>query len=80
MARAYITYRISGYGYKCPTELTEVLGTGNTRVNAHSLGRFNPSCMACSHWANVPETISVVALRALSTKLPPREAINREPQ
>ena len=28
----------SGYGYECPTELREVPGTGNTRVNAHPLG------------------------------------------
>ena len=25
VARAYRTYRSSGYGYECPTELTEVL-------------------------------------------------------
>ena len=25
---AYRTHRSSGYGYECPTELTEVLGTG----------------------------------------------------
>ena len=38
VARAYRTYRSSGYGYECPTELTEVPGKGNTRVNAHPLG------------------------------------------
>ena len=38
VARAYRTNRSSRYGYECPTELTEVPGTGNTRVNAHPLG------------------------------------------
>jgi len=37
---------------------------GNTRVNAGPQGRssiwsgvFHPTCMACSHWANVPEAV-----------------------
>ena len=37
-ARAYRTYRSSGYRYDCRTELTEVPGTGNTRINAHPIG------------------------------------------
>ena len=52
------------YGYGCCTELTEVPGTGSTRVSARPWGRssiwsgeFNPTCMTCSHWVNVPETI-----------------------
>ena len=38
--------------------------TGNTRINTRPRGRssilsggFHPACMACSHWANVPEAI-----------------------
>ena len=34
----HITSRSFGYGYECPTELTEVPGMGNTRVNARPLG------------------------------------------
>ena len=33
VALAYRTSRSSGYGYECPTERTEVPGTGNTQVN-----------------------------------------------
>ena len=38
VALAYRTYRSSGYGCECPTELTKVPGTGNTWVKAHPLG------------------------------------------
>ena len=43
VARAYRrTYRSSGYGYECPTELPKVPDTGNTRVNTHPLeGQFD---------------------------------------
>ena len=34
----YITHNCPGYGYECPTELTAVPCTGNTRVEAHPLG------------------------------------------
>ena len=33
VARSYRSYRSSGYGYECRTNLTEVPGTGNIRVN-----------------------------------------------
>ena len=36
---SYITHRRSGYGFGCCTKLTEVLGTGNTRVNARRPGQ-----------------------------------------
>ena len=38
VALAYRTYRSSGYGYQCPTELTEVPGTGSTQVNTWPRG------------------------------------------
>ena len=70
------------------TELTEVPGTGNTRVNAHPMagssiqaGGLNSTCMAFSLKANVPGAISRFwGNYELSTKPAPREAINREPQ
>ena len=37
-AWAYRSFRGSEYGCERPTELTEVPGTGNTRVNEHPLG------------------------------------------
>ena len=39
VALAYITYRSSGCGCECPTELTKVPGTGNTQVNTRPRGR-----------------------------------------
>ena len=33
VAVAYRSYRSSGYGYECPTELTEIPGTRITQVN-----------------------------------------------
>ena len=67
-ARAYRTFRSFGYGYECPTtELTEVSGTGNAQVESPAIGgeldlklRIYPTCMACSHWANVPEEICAI--------------------
>ena len=40
VARSYRSYRSSGYGYECRTNLTEVPGTGNTRVNTRQRVRF----------------------------------------
>ena len=35
-----------------------------------------PTCMACSHWANIPEALHIAVWALLTT---PNEAINREP-
>ena len=65
VARAYKTYRSSAYGYECPTEVTEVPGVRVIPAWMHTLsggssiwgGGFNPTCVACSYWAHVSQTI-----------------------
>ena len=42
--------KISGYGYGCCTELTEVLGTGNTRVNTRFKGAKKQRINWCNHY------------------------------
>ena len=79
----YRTHRISLYGFGC-TELTEVPGTGNTRV-IHALGggvRFEVEdfIQLAWHFLTGPTSPiqSVVAVWAFSTTT--TKEINREPQ
>ena len=61
---SYRTHISSLYGYGFCTKLTEVPGTGNTRLDQIPRGRSSiwsggchSTCVARSHWVSIPESI-----------------------